>query len=92
MAETTTLDPGKLTTDTIAQARRLKIMNDWVKRALEELNRYKPQEYPLFKEIKSELTFEALMSPEAFGMPPADAPVTPGDEKPAGGAKPEGKP
>lgn len=34
----------------IGKARDEKIVNKWTKRALEELNKYRPQEYPLFKE------------------------------------------
>ncbi len=34
----------------ISKARDEKIVNKWTKRALEELNKYRPQEYPLFKE------------------------------------------
>jgi TolA-binding protein len=34
----------------IAEARDKKVVNAWTKRTLEELNKYKPGEYPLFKE------------------------------------------
>lgn len=34
----------------IAKARQEKIVNDWTKRALEELNSYKPADYPLYHE------------------------------------------
>jgi TolA-binding protein len=34
----------------IAKARDEKLVNKWTKRALQELNKYRPQEYPLYKE------------------------------------------
>lgn len=34
----------------VKKARDEKIVNEWTKRALDELNKYKPQDYPLFKE------------------------------------------
>lgn len=34
----------------ISEARDKKVVNEWTKRTLEELNKYKPAEYPLFKE------------------------------------------
>ncbi len=37
---------------TIAKARKEKIVNEWTKRALEELNSYKPSEYPLYHDEK----------------------------------------
>lgn len=60
--------------ETIQQARRLKIVNEWTKKALEQLSRYKPTEYRLFKEEKQLYEFEPLYS--AVGAPPA-APAAP---------------
>ena len=37
------------------QARQDKIVNEWTKRTLDELNKYKPQEYPLYKEERQSL-------------------------------------
>ncbi len=34
----------------IEEARRLKIANEWVNKAREAMNKYRPQEFPLFKE------------------------------------------
>ncbi|MGM0574827.1 MAG: tetratricopeptide repeat protein [Myxococcota bacterium] len=34
----------------IQAARRLKVTNEWAKKALEQINKYKPAEYPLYKE------------------------------------------
>jgi TolA-binding protein len=41
---------------TIAKAREEKIVNEWTKKALEQLNQYKPGEYPLYHEERRELT------------------------------------
>ncbi len=40
---------------TIAKAREAKIVNEWTKRTLEQLNTYKPADYPLFKEERQEV-------------------------------------
>ncbi len=40
----------------INQARQDKIVNEWTKKVLTELNKYKPSEYPLFHEEKDALT------------------------------------
>lgn len=37
------------------QARQDKIVNEWTKKTLEELNKYKPQDYPLYKEERRAL-------------------------------------
>jgi TolA-binding protein len=59
--------------ETVRQARRLRIVNDWTKRTLEELSRYKPAEYRLFKEEKQLYEFEPLYSASA-GPAPAVVP------------------
>ncbi len=40
----------------LARAREDKIVNEWTKKALTELNKYKPSEFPLFHEEKIEMT------------------------------------
>lgn len=40
---------------TIAKARQEKIVNEWTKRALEELNSYKPSEYPLYHDERRDM-------------------------------------
>ncbi|MEC8024583.1 MAG: tetratricopeptide repeat protein, partial [Myxococcota bacterium] len=68
---------------TVTQARRLKIVNEWTFRALKMLNKYKPQEYPLFKSEKRSYDFGLGMpiqlSPNATVPPPQsnDASVDP---------------
>ncbi len=40
----------------VEKARNEKIVNEWTKRALEELNKYRPSEYPLYKEERRATT------------------------------------
>ncbi len=75
--------------ETIRQARRLKIVNDWVKRTLEELNKYRPHDYPLFKEEKAVLTFDAFLAPDADG-PLASPVIESPDEIPVDATEPAG--
>lgn len=42
----------------LSEARRLRMANDWTRKALEALNKYRPQEYPLLKEDKRAVDFE----------------------------------
>lgn len=48
-------------TGTITEAHKMRISNDWTKRTLESLNRFRPKEFPMLKEPKesvgSELSF-----------------------------------
>lgn len=44
----------------IRQARQKRIVNEWTKKVLNELNKYKPAEFPLFHEEKTALTEETL--------------------------------
>lgn len=52
----------------VKKAREAKIVNEWTKRALEELNKYKPQDYPLFKEER-----EHIEERDLSGLPMLDA-------------------
>ena len=49
---------------TVKESRRLKVTNVWANRALEAINRYKPAEYPLFKETKKADTFTPIFRVE----------------------------
>lgn len=55
---------------TLAEARKNHISNEWTKRTLESLNRYRPTEYPVLKEPKAALSTDAtypdglIQSPE----------------------------
>ncbi len=37
---------------TLAEARKNRISNEWTKKTLESLNRFRPKEYPVLKEPK----------------------------------------
>ncbi|MGB0590022.1 MAG: tetratricopeptide repeat protein [Myxococcota bacterium] len=41
----------------VGESRRLKVTNEWSKRALVAINKFKPDDYPLFKEEKSKTVF-----------------------------------
>lgn len=45
---------------TIAKAREEKIVNEWTKRTLEELNKYKPAEFPLYKDERQAPEFRTI--------------------------------
>ncbi len=47
----------------IEEARRLKIANEWVNKAREAMNKYRPQEYPLFKEERRAMDFRVRAVP-----------------------------
>ena len=65
------------------KAREFRITNEWTKRILESLNKYKPSDYPLFKEERRQvsrlmLTPPTLLSGAAPPTPtPGDAPAPP---------------
>lgn len=42
---------------TVNESRRLKVTTEWAEKALEAINKYKPEQYPLFKEAKRAATF-----------------------------------
>jgi hypothetical protein len=44
---------------TLAEARKNHISNEWTKKTLESLNRFRPKEYPVLKEAR------AIMSPDS---------------------------
>ncbi len=46
---------------TLQEARKLHISNEWTRRTLEALNRYRPKEYPVLKEPK-----QAIASDSAY--------------------------
>lgn len=47
----------------IEEARRLKIANDWVNKAREAMNKYRPHEFPLFKEERRAMDFRVRWTP-----------------------------
>ncbi|MEM1350265.1 MAG: tetratricopeptide repeat protein, partial [Myxococcota bacterium] len=52
----------------VKQAREKKVVNEWTKRTLEELNKYRPAEYPLYKEER-----RATVQTSSSGQPLLDA-------------------
>lgn len=45
---------------TLNEARKNRISNEWTKKTLESLNRFRPKEYPVLKEPKGQFSSEAL--------------------------------
>lgn len=63
-----------------AKAREFRVTNVWTRRILQALNKYKPSDYPLFKEEKRVEITRQLTPPRLLGVPapPADdAPPAP---------------
>jgi TolA-binding protein len=54
---------------TLAKAKELKVSNDWTRRALESINRYKPAEYPLMKEEKVVLSLAPVTTLKVDAKP-----------------------
>ncbi|MEE2757523.1 MAG: tetratricopeptide repeat protein [Myxococcota bacterium] len=52
----------------IKKARELKIVNDWTKRILTSLNKYRPSEYPLFKEELRVAARRQLTTPRMINL------------------------
>ena len=49
---------------TLTEAKKAHVLNnEWIKKTLESLNRYRPKEYPLLKDPKSTLNFDPLYQP-----------------------------
>jgi TolA-binding protein len=58
---------------TLAEARKQHISNEWTRRTLESLNRFRPKEYPVLKEPKQLLSGEAIHPDGVVGS--VDGPV-----------------
>jgi len=52
---------------TIAEARKARISNEWTKKTLESLNRFRPKEYPVLKEPKVVIEGDGTFSDGAVG-------------------------
>jgi len=74
----------KVYVDALDAARRLHVKNEWTKKVNESLARYRPNEYPVLKDARSELLTEDA-SPAAF----ADTPDGPTRRPLPGPAQPE---
>lgn len=68
------------------KAREFRLTNDWTKKILQALNRYKPADYPLFKEERREPSVRAL---SAQGLYVGASAAQPGADEPA--QTPEGQ-
>ena len=71
------------------KAREFRITNEWTKRIVASLNKYKPSEYPLFKEERR-MRVEQLLTPPRLLLPAgtedeggADEPEAPADDETA---------
>ncbi|WP_224368734.1 tetratricopeptide repeat protein [Hyalangium versicolor] len=47
-------------TATIQEARKYRVSNEWTRRTLESLNRYRPKEYPVLKEPKQAISSDSV--------------------------------
>lgn len=89
--QTTTLEEAAVESysATLAEARKNRISNEWTRRTLEALNRFRPKEYPVLKEPKHALASDAAypdgLVGTMYGPPrPASAP----QQKLTGGGSP----
>ncbi len=62
----------------LAVARENRIVNEWTRRILEVLNKYKPSTYPLLKQERREMVEEPV-----YGLPPSAAPPDAPEPSPA---------
>ncbi|RKH02921.1 hypothetical protein D7X74_36710 [Corallococcus sp. CA047B] len=64
--------------DTLKEARKYRISNEWTRRTLEALNRFRPKEYPVLKEAKGAIALETVYPDGLVGslIPPPVAPVS----------------
>ena len=50
-----------------SEAKKYRVSNEWTKKTLESLNRFRPKEYPMLKETKSMLSQELVFPDGAVG-------------------------
>ena len=74
-------------TATLAEARRNHISNEWTKKTLESLNRFRPKEFPVLKEPKEALASEAIYPDGTVGSPEGIVRAAPVTVKVNGGDK-----
>jgi hypothetical protein len=68
-------------TATLEEARKNHISNEWTKKTLEALNRYRPQEYPLLKDPKEVLTSESFYPQRLMDLPSQTSASLVGEKK-----------
>lgn len=84
--------------ETLVQSRKFGISNEWTRRTLEALNRYRPKEYPILKEATTRLErsqdLPSGLAPTITGYPeaPPELPPEPPPAPPAEGGKPPAAP
>jgi len=62
---------------TLTEAKKAHVLNnEWIKKTLESLNRYRPKEYPLLKDPKSTLSFDPLYQPQWSDTPDGSSQMT----------------
>ncbi|MBK7863180.1 MAG: tetratricopeptide repeat protein [Archangiaceae bacterium] len=72
---------------TLAEAKKAFISNEWTKKTLESLNRFRPKEYPVLKDPKGiisgegQFTAGVILTPEGNPKPGEQAQKLKGDEK-----------
>ncbi len=72
---------------TLAEAKKVLFSNEWTKKTLESLNRFRPKDYPVLKEPKSSVSGDSLFSdgvvltPDGNPKPGDAAQKLKGDEK-----------
>ena len=59
------------------KAREFRVTNEWTKKILQALNKYKPSDYPLFKEERRARTSEDLSPARLLEPPPPPPPSAP---------------
>ncbi|QSQ19412.1 tetratricopeptide repeat protein [Pyxidicoccus parkwayensis] len=62
---------------TLAEARKNRISNEWTRRTLEALNRFRPKEYPVLKEPKQSLSADGAYPDGLVGSVDGPHPVAP---------------
>ncbi|MBU8899549.1 tetratricopeptide repeat protein [Corallococcus sp. M34] len=67
---------------TLQEARKSRITNEWTRRTLEALNRFRPKEYPVLKEPKQALAAEAVYPDGLVGSVTGPAVRAPAPESP----------
>ncbi len=74
---------------TLVEARKNRISNEWTRRTLESLNRFRPKEFPVLKEPKVAIAHEAVYPEGLVGQMtgPSRAPSQPPQRLTGGGEK-----
>ncbi len=74
------------------KAREFKITNAWTIKILKSLNKYKPSDYPLFKEEKRMTARRQLTAPRLLNLSPSAKPTTTAEDQPEDQGAPSANP